>query len=211
MRIKSAFRLAEVLITLAIIGVVATVTLPALNANVTKKSLETATLKAYNSLQNAAQRCLTDNEVTSFDDMNFSPENFVNRYFNVVETCMNANECFEATYDTVGESGNTYSINELVDVGQRAYKLNDGATIQIRELNGVRWAVIDVNGEKNPNTVNRDMWVLSLMDNGAIRDAGGSYNPSRQKVEQDFQRCLENGDIYGCFGHFLSNGFKFDY
>lgn len=49
----SAFTLAEVLIALAIIGVIASVTLPALNANVQKQQVGPALAKAINTLENA--------------------------------------------------------------------------------------------------------------------------------------------------------------
>ena len=50
---KSAFTLAEVLITLGIIGVVAAMTLPALIQKNNAKSLEVAFKKAYSNLYNA--------------------------------------------------------------------------------------------------------------------------------------------------------------
>ena len=51
---KSAFTLAEVLITLGIIGIVAAMTLPTLVANHRKKVLQTQFLKTYSDLNNAA-------------------------------------------------------------------------------------------------------------------------------------------------------------
>jgi len=50
---RAAFTLAEVLITLAIIGVVATMTIPTLISNYNKKIVETRLLKFYSSMNNA--------------------------------------------------------------------------------------------------------------------------------------------------------------
>ena len=52
---KNGFTLAEVLITLAIIGVVATITLPSLIANTNEQQFITAFKKTVNTLTEAAQ------------------------------------------------------------------------------------------------------------------------------------------------------------
>ena len=52
---KNGFTLAEVLITLAIIGVVATLTLPALMTNTAEQQAKTALKKGINTLTEAAQ------------------------------------------------------------------------------------------------------------------------------------------------------------
>ena len=53
---KKAFTLAEVLITLGIIGVVAAMTLPTLVNNTEKKELDAQLTKSYSVLQNAINR-----------------------------------------------------------------------------------------------------------------------------------------------------------
>ena len=57
---KSAFTLAEVLITLGIIGVVAAMTLPALIQKNNAKSLEVAFKKAYSNLYNAFNQVIAE-------------------------------------------------------------------------------------------------------------------------------------------------------
>ncbi len=55
LNVKNAFTLAEVLLTLAIIGVVASYTLPSLMSSTTDKKLIVGAKKAYNTLQNAVE------------------------------------------------------------------------------------------------------------------------------------------------------------
>ncbi len=57
---KFAFTLAEVLITLAIIGVVAAMTIPTLTANYKKKLVETRLLNGYSALSQAVQLSTVD-------------------------------------------------------------------------------------------------------------------------------------------------------
>lgn len=60
---KKAFTLAEVLITLGIIGVVAALTLPSLVQNYQKRSLEVATQKFYSVMSQAIKQYMADEGV----------------------------------------------------------------------------------------------------------------------------------------------------
>ncbi len=73
---KGAFTLAEVLLTLAIIGVVAAMTVPSLMTSTEDKKLSAAAKKAYNTLQNAitmkqAQTDLTPADTTQGELLKF--------------------------------------------------------------------------------------------------------------------------------------------
>ena len=89
---KLGFTLAEVLITLGIVGVVASMTLPTLNNNVQKQSYEAGAKKAYNIVSNAVSMYMVDQGV---DDLSETPlynnsdglKAFVNSYFRVATDC----------------------------------------------------------------------------------------------------------------------------
>ena len=68
-RLLKGFTLAEVLVTLAIIGVVASLTLPVLNANVTKQQVGPALAKAINTLENANMLAIKENGVRTLVDL----------------------------------------------------------------------------------------------------------------------------------------------
>ena len=70
---KKGFTLAEVLITLGIVGVVASMTLPTLNNNVQKQTYEAGAKKAYNILSNAVSMYMVDQGV---DDLSETPLSF---------------------------------------------------------------------------------------------------------------------------------------
>lgn len=69
---KNGFTLAEVLITLAIIGVVATLTLPALMTNTQEQQAKTALKKGINTLTEAAQM---NQAIDGFDYSNLKVDN----------------------------------------------------------------------------------------------------------------------------------------
>ena len=91
---KFGFTLAEVLITLGIVGVVASMTLPTLNNNVQKQTYEAGAKKAYNIVSNAVSMYMVDQGA---DDLSETPlynnqdglRAFVNKYFRVIIDCGN--------------------------------------------------------------------------------------------------------------------------
>ena len=203
---KLAFSLAEVLITLTIIGVIAAITMPALSSNFEKKQLETATLDAYNMVQNAINRYKTDNEVyDGFWHTEMLPDdNFVENHFNVKQICPEGGDCFAPSYKILNKS------EEYGVYSGKGYILNNGMSIICKGSTGF---TIDVNGPKRPNVLNKDLWVWQIRDDGTIADGSLSTvrPPTKSNIEDDFKKCKTGESVYGCFANFLVNGYKFDY
>ena len=79
-----AFTLAETLITLGIIGIVAALTLPALTAKYQEKILVTQVKKSYSELQNALKMYAAKNEcsdMTCISDLNSTSEELIQKLF----------------------------------------------------------------------------------------------------------------------------------
>lgn len=89
---KKAFTLAEVLITLGIIGVVAALVMPGVIANHKKQKTISGLREIYSILSQAARRAEYDNgsEIENWD-MNLPPQQFAQKYFvpylKVAKTC----------------------------------------------------------------------------------------------------------------------------
>ena len=117
---KAAFTLAEVLITLGIIGVVAAMTIPTLISNYQEKELVTRAKKALAQVNNAvnlarAENGYGDNSVL-FNPNNTNEESMraFAKYFKVQEICVNtaSGSCKNYTYKTtkpMSSDGETYS------------------------------------------------------------------------------------------------------
>ncbi len=81
---KYAFTLAEVLITLAIIGVVAALTIPTLVQSYKKKVVETKLVKFYSTISNAIKLSEVDNgqhDTWGLTSEALPPEDYYNEYF----------------------------------------------------------------------------------------------------------------------------------
>ena len=141
---KSAFTLAEVLITLGVIGVVAALTLPTLVQNYKEKILINKIKRTYSNIQNAIIMAQKENESIGDNSVLFNAsdgvvkvtENFA-KYFSGAKVCKTKKECPNYYYNI--EYANSYynSNGETMVWNSSIPKiiLNDGSVIVINSLN----------------------------------------------------------------------------
>lgn len=157
-----AFTLAEVLITLGIIGIVAEMTIPTLINNTQEQIYKVAYKKAYSTFSQAFLRASGEGnliDVTGLSSATVGAEaNFATykSYFLTVKECTSSNvsECWASTGETWrGE----VSAPSFIDKSGMAWKLNrsDGSYNACVIL-------IDTNGFKKPNQYGLDRFVLFL-------------------------------------------------
>lgn len=206
------FTLAETLITLGIIGVVAALTMPLLINKYQEQVFKTAYKKAYADANAAFKFLIANDEYiapTKRDDANndvffsedplFFGKSLKNmaKYFKVVKTCYddNADECF----DLSGECGHgtapcrTESF-AFVDASGRQWYMY---------TNNEPTFIVDTNGDKTPNKLGKDRFPLSFPIPGceiAVYNSKMVINPPfkpNQNPNQDGGDVSvdENGDI----------------
>ncbi len=180
LRKRAAFTLAEVLITLGIIGVVSAMTIPVLIANHKQKELETGLKKAYSVAQQALLLMSADrgDVVPAFSSREFQAEYI--KYFKDAVDCGFYNRnglCgdFNNTYKDY--SGKTSITNQYIDDGQ--FVLPDGMNVYIqneganKERTANIYISIDVNGaKKRPNKWGHDLFTFQLMSDGKLMPMG---------------------------------------
>lgn len=186
---KKAFTLAEVLITLGIIGVVAALTIPTLVNNYRKKQFETGLKKEYSVLLQALDMYKQDNETPlKKEDTDQSHGEFKNKikpYLKILVDCGDEQagkyeaKCVQNGYYTQDKkyTYKTYSGNianeDLFDDGQII--LNDGSHLLFENVgnSGAVFASIDVNGyNKLPNKWGEDVFTFQLMNDGKLLPMG---------------------------------------
>ena len=214
---SKGFTLAEVLITLTIIGIISAITLPALQNNVNTTAMEKQTSKFYSQLQEMVDRYKSINGIDQIDSDIRSEAN-LKKYFKIKSKCATKTDCFASKYYSVRDLSKTYSLDDMSKTGNvsasdpdaATYLLADGTTFGI---NGHNIVFFDINGPKKPNKVGYDMWVAQISDDGNIDGYGCNDSTTKATIATDLENCLkgENGKYTGCFGHFVRNGFKIDY
>lgn len=211
---NAAFTLAEVLITLGIIGVVAVLTLPNLMSDYRKKSYVAQLQRVYNQIQNAAQNCMADEDVDDLNDTYLknlgdddeaytsSAGRFLKKYFRVTKDCgfTDKDDCLAEAYKGIdgaeGDVPSGYCVN-----------VNTGATICMNPFGENNTSVLDVdtNGKSGPNTWGRDVFKFHINGRG---DLSESFSANRA---DDCQYGVSDNYGRGCFDKIISDGWKMDY
>lgn len=181
---KKAFTMAEVLITLGIIGIVAALTIPQLIKNYQHKELEAAFKKHYSMLAQAITHMDADGLCTVYDCYSSNKDFYRNitMYFKVVKYCedmygIEVDEydkfCFPKSSNDTKYTNYTrkssYVSSFLFDDGQ--FYTADGAlyTLERSLIDKAEYIGVDVNGRmKGPNALGHDLFVFQVLDKGSI-------------------------------------------
>ncbi len=168
----AAFTLAEVLITLAIIGVVAAMTIPTLVANYKKKEVVTRLKYSYSVLAQAIMLSENDNGFEaewvldkSVGSGNEITENFVKTYIEPYLKKVGENKYttsaapYEYYYYKDGELKPALAHSLYSIVLANGIYLNFNASYGISDNIEVR---VDINGKKGPNIIGRDTFVFEV-------------------------------------------------
>jgi prepilin-type N-terminal cleavage/methylation domain-containing protein len=186
---NAAFTLAEVLITLGIIGIVASMTIPTLMNNIQEAQYRTALKKEYSILSQAIQQAKYDNGGTLYGFFNITDtsgtgiKNALKPYFSYIKECEAGGTCFPSSYSNLSKT--SYNV-----WGNAAgFILKDGSSITFKtpslssyydckwyitdNLSICAYAPVDVNGPtKGPNQIGKDIYSFWILPNGQVLPEG---------------------------------------
>ena len=218
MKNKLAFTLAEVLVTLGIIGVVSAMTVPTLMQNYQRQSYVTQLHKTYNEFSQALLRYQTDRNAINLSEAGLSSQdavnNFITTYFKNVKECDTMNNCFASSYKAMdGGTINNYSANV------KSYVFASGVSIRpLYAKSGAKLVNIgiDINGQKGPNIGGRDLFWFYVYNNGVIDDVPIDANTvapltTAERETQYSNYCASANSVDGCFGKILNDNWQMTY
>ena len=186
-RKRAAFTLAEVLITLAIIGVVAAITIPSLVKNYNEKAWGTAQDVFTKRLEVATRQMNTEEKLAGYSNtMDFVNE--LKKYIKITRVCDNSNitKCFdkEVIWNEGEDPVDMSTIKNAASLGQEDW---DTDTVAVQFANGVNAIIAynpnttqepfnnqfsatsnsmailyDISGNKNPNTNGKDIGKINV-------------------------------------------------
>lgn len=177
---KKAFTLAEVLITLGIIGVVAALTLPTLIQNYKEKQTVTAVKEAYSMFSQALLRMTLDYpdllaiinpEKTNGENSDLLMKE-LSKYLKTQKICYNeagAKNCMKERYLTLTGGLGSSSYDNQTNVATAI--LANGMVFWVTPgaIETVGHFGIDINGNKKPNKLGEDLFVFFIYRNGKIK------------------------------------------
>ena len=235
---SAAFTLAEVLVTLGIIGVVSAMTVPTLMQNYQRQSYVTQLHKVYNELTQAFLQFKNDrnaiwlSEAGHVRHQDMMP--FMKQYFKVVQDCgKTSTPCFASSYKNL--SGSTFELTTKDEDATYYGVLASGASFGIKSDGidtGTNYTddflyriAIDVNGQKGPNIYGRDLFILYIFSDGVVdayrvnpdcrenNNCTLGANPSEHR-EKLYESCASStGNTWhdGCFARILNDNWQMNY
>ena len=215
---KFGFTLAEVLITLGIIGVVAALTMPVLIQKYQEHVTVNKVKKIYSTISQSVLMSVSYNgypnewNVSNAKTHNSAVElsDYIKPYIKYIKDCGTASSCFN--YPDGQNFLNGFHSDSALDSPDYRYSLilADGTYLAFEGTDGgadyckgnVAWLsdnycgtiYFDINGNKLPNTFGKDMFILYLTSKGIETP---SPNPAY---------CNKTHHGWGCSGFILYNG-----
>ena len=166
---KKGFTLAEVLITLAIIGVVATITLPTLNTNIIGSEAGPKLMKAVSVLEQANRQLLADKNVSRLSLTDTRTTNYTTALADYITmTQVDANG-----FTTRDGISYTFENTTGEDITPQRNPANDF----------YRNVQININSNQPNPRAGRDLFFVTLFNNGSILPVGaaGSFDQLGRK------------------------------
>lgn len=216
---KKGFTLAEVLLTLGIIGVISALTVPAVITSSKRSNYITGLKKANSTLnavvkhsvtmQGAVRRWTRSNATTEFKKY-FMP------YLDINKDCALGAGCFASSYTHLTSSASCLPS----DFATNYYKVNlaDGSSVAYAKVgnftdlgaSGAAIIYVDINGPQGPNHCGRDMFIFRLYPYTNNVKADGIYSGNYDTVNQYRTTATAftctNSNTSGCGAKVLTEG-----
>lgn len=188
-----AFTLAEVLVTLMIIGVIAGMTIPALRKDAMDRTIATNLKKAMSEMNQATALVMTNNESNKLyrtgvlDDQETFDTEFVRKYLNVIKEC------------PAGSNDDCFGGSSLVS--DKSYLLSNGIALSFSGClglvnDGTCNVFVDVTGPKSPNRAGTDQFMMQMNANDGRVYVGSAVGGGRGSSFYDSYCSGSSGDDY---------------
>ena len=202
------FTLAEVLITLGIIGIVASLTLPNIVANYKKKATVAKLKKVYTTLNQAyilseaeygsSAEWANDIQEVNTENVKKYVEKYWLPYLKIIKSCGRSGDC---SYPNPAKALNDSEVLHIVGNNRYTLILPDGIMLAIvpfswdgknQVINGNQSFYVDLNGAKAPNVIGKDVFIFVL-------------NPVNNRIDANCQQAnssaIDQSCSYSGVGH----------
>lgn len=236
----SGFTLAEVLVTLGIIGVVAALTTPALIQNVGNAKIGPKLQKAKATFETAAEMMLIDENSNSIMGITLSPAELGKKMGNYMKMSRNTEPIVYSQYKNANAVDKPIKRNSYGSEDCPRFDLDDGMSIMIEAADSattfvkkavasgyadtpnnqlIGYVYVDVNGPDRPNRAAKDLFVFAMYNDGTLRPYGARGSIRSQDPPMEGRLWNQNGNCTAsgvknnatCTGSIFENGMKIIY
>ena len=228
---KLGFTLAEVLITLAIIGVIVAMTLPALTSNVQKSQTGPALAKAVNTLENMNRNALVQYNARNLEtvikciEKEYGITAGSGTYLDLLNAQVSGAKENGSETNYISKDGIMFIMGTFTNADGtasdtpvkstwKAVTVGDDETAKTadnkyyyRKLD----MIIDTNGAKTPNILGDDRFLVYIDSAGAVIPSGGNEANLYSGDEIQTKATCTTTPSEKCIGHIADNGWKVNY
>lgn len=213
---KKALTIGELLVTIAIIGIIATLVLPGFMQDYNRKIYVTHLKKMIEMIEAAVTQACTDNNVSYFYQTPYATtdgdlqKEFIEKYFKTMGS-NNISQTYGAI-NTDSSKAETFT-NTLAGGEYLIMRCNNDKTDCVFTM--------DINGKNAPNIGGRDAFVITLStkDNklyGANPEKCGGNLRSATESEEDYKNRMKTSTTYstngaGCYEHIVRDNWEMKY
>ena len=214
-----AFTLAEVLITLGIIGVVAALTIPNIIKHYQNEVTVTKLQKAYSTLNQAFRQSENDNGSSEFwqETPEISAQDYFEKYWKPYlkepKLCQTHQECGYTSWKPyIALNGSSVAMSldsarvKIKTIDDVFYLFTEATTNSEGKLVPFRNVFIDINGAKAPNKFGEDVFAFNRVIGKGIMPA--CYNCSYNSLTANCNR--KSNGVY-CAARIMADGWKIKY
>ncbi len=209
---KSGFTLAEVLITLGVVGVVAALTLPAVVVNYRKTQIGTSLAKAINTLETANQAIFEDKSISELSDLDgdYIPDILQKNV--ILKADGGNNSGYYSTKDGIAykQNGSWRSVDFMGNTNAYSGKYTE--------------VVIDIDGAlSGQNKPGVDRFLVWVDDKGSVVPYGsamyaqyisGGWATSYIRYNNTWKEFCNDNEVieaWYCTGNIVDHGYKVEY
>lgn len=181
MKNYSGFTLAEVLIALGVVGIVAAMTLPVLINDIQGRQLQSALKKSYSTISQALDMYYAENGERNFHLMSHDEfKSMLLKYIKNIRDCGygydgDSKACVKArNFANVYKTYNNKAGLRYASFDDGQFVMNDGTLVMVNYRSGnLKYITVDVNGYlKRPNKLGQDVFMFQLGANGKLLPMG---------------------------------------
>jgi len=201
--IKKAFTLAEVLITLVIIGVVAAITVPTIHNNSIQKQTITQLRKVHSELAQAVTMSSIKYGYPDTWDYELNHYNFFKKYlFPYIQISQEKVGNVKKLTKYYELSGREEKSLYVMQTNSQVVNLASGNQVFIGEISGIintpnrRCYMFDVNGYRKPNKIGRDLYMFCIDSKRGVLPFSAENNEGQSITLTREQ--LKKGNTWSC-------------
>ena len=189
MRNKNAFTLVEILVALAVVGVLATMTVPRIAEDINRKILTNQLKNTYLSIQNLVNDQLITNKTTSVTNTSLATGDDAIAKFQGTKCTTDVADCWPDTYNEKAYKSISSLAKQSIDAPNYSTILvKTGALVAykvVEDNNCYGMFTFDINGKDKPNILGRDFYTVYVTYDGKLVDKYACSNSQSNKSKSD--------------------------